>query len=84
MFKEYDSFDVALALYHWLQHNWDGQVDPLYQAFCELTEPGMFRPARSQEYFDNIDDDAKEVYEMLTPENYKDALNQVFNYESVG
>jgi len=82
MFKEYDSFDVALALYHWLQHNWASQGDPLYQAFCELTKPGMFRPARRQEYFDGIDYDAKEVYGVLTLENYEDALNQVLNYES--
>ena len=84
MFSEYDPFDLALGLYHWLQHNWNGQTDPLYAAFCQLTSPGMFRPARSQELFENIDDMALEVYETLTPDNYHEALDLVLNYECVG
>jgi hypothetical protein len=67
-----------------LQHNWDGQGDPKYQAWNELTGPGMFKPAMSQEYFDNIDDAAKEVYDLLSDDNYLDALNMVLNYESQG
>jgi hypothetical protein len=82
MFKEFSEFDLASALYHWLQHNWVSQTDPLYGAFCVLTEPGMYRPSRSEEFFENIEDDAKLVYDMLTRDNYEDALNKVVSYES--
>jgi hypothetical protein len=82
MFDSYDEFDLALALYHFLQHNWDGESDPLYRDFCALTAPGMFKPGMSAEYFENIDDTAKEVYDQLTIENYSSALAKVLNYSS--
>jgi hypothetical protein len=80
-FEEYNEFDLALGLYHWLQHNWHGQSDPLYAAFCELTRPGMYRPSRSDELFENIDDSAKEVYGQLTLKNYESVLGGVLNYK---
>jgi hypothetical protein len=83
MFTESDPFDLALALYHWLQHNWEGQADPLYEAFCELTAPGMYRPARSQEYFESLKgSEAETLYSELTHENYRQALDLVLNYEA--
>lgn len=85
-FKEFDEFDLALALYHWLQHNWEGQGDDLYSDFCRLTEPGMYRPAPSEEYGEVLEkegyESAKDIYDMLTRENYADALNRVLNYNS--
>ena len=84
MFNDHDPFDLALALYHWLQHNWNGQTDPLYAAFCELTSPGMYRPAISEQLFENIDGTALEVYETLTLDSYREALDLVLNYECVG
>ena len=84
MFKEYDTFDVALALYHWLQHNWSGQTDKLYRDFCILTAPRMFKPGISDQYFDNISEDVKEIYDILSEENYSDALDVVLNYEPQG
>ena len=80
MFNDYDEFDIAEALYFWLQHNWNGQSDPLYEAFCVLTEPGMYSPSHSKELFDNIEDTALEVYEMLTIDNYREGLDKVLNY----
>jgi hypothetical protein len=82
MFKEFDSFDIAGALYFWLQHNWDGQSDPLYSAFCQLTAPGMYRRGGSQ-LFEDIEETENYIYEMLTRENYEDALGSVLNYETV-
>ena len=88
LFDTYDEFDLALALYHWLQHNWEGQSDPLYEAFCTLTAPGMYHPAHSETVFENLantdDGYAAEIYEMLTRDNYELALNRVLNYESKG
>ena len=81
VFQEFDSFDIALGLYHYLQHNWEG-MDDKYQAFCQLTAPGMYRPARSEEYFDNIEGDALQVYDALTDGNYSEALGIVLNYKS--
>jgi hypothetical protein len=75
----YDEFDVAIALDHWLQHNWNGINDPLYAAHCELTAPGMYRPAMG-ETFDDIESNAREVYDMLTVDNYREALDRVLNY----
>jgi hypothetical protein len=86
MFDQYDKFDIALALYHWLQHNWNGLSDPLYRDFCILTSDDLFRPARSMEYFENIESDYPEVmviYDQLTIENYSQALDRVVNYKSV-
>ena len=81
MFKDFDGFDVALALYHWLQHNWVG-MDDKYEAFCKLTEPGMYKPSRSEEYFENITDEVQTVYDMLDDNNVGQALETVLNYES--
>lgn len=75
-------FDVANALYHFLQHNWQGQTDPLYRDFCILTHPGMYKPGHSEEFFENISEESKIIYDMLTEKNYTDALNIVLNYES--
>lgn len=80
MFKDYDAFDLALALYHWLQHNWNGQSDELYINHCILTE--HYRPSRSEEYFNNLDATAKEVYDNLTRDNYMEALAIVLSYKS--
>lgn len=82
MFDSYDEFDLALALYHFLQHNWNGKYDPLYRDFCALTAPGMFSPGMLAEYFDNIDDTAREAYDQLTVNNYDSALARVLNYSS--
>ncbi len=82
IFDEFDEFDLALGLYHFLQHNWNGQTDPLYEAYCKLTAPGMFKAGMSDEYFERIDETAKMVYEMLTEDNYKQALDRVLNYVS--
>ena len=79
MFNEFDEFDLALALYFWLQHNWDGMNDPLYAAFCQLTSPGMFNPGMGQS-FDNMDGSANEVYHMLDMNNYQEALDRVIGY----
>lgn len=81
MFNEYDEFDLALALYHWLRHNWQGQADALYSDFCRLTEPGMFNPGMAAEYFENIGDEAEYIYGELTIDNYGVALKRVLNYE---
>ncbi len=85
-FREYDTFDLALALYHWLQHNWQGQSDPLYEAFCQLTAPGMFYPSRVNSCYKALDKEGNEgaelVYHMLTEDNYRKALGIVLNYES--
>lgn len=82
MFKDNDAFDLALDLYHWLQHNWNGQGDVKYSDFCALTE--HYHPSRSEQLFDNIDESAKEVYDSLTNDNYSEALTIVLNYESQG
>lgn len=81
-FNDFDEFDLASGLYFWLQHNWQGHNDALYEAFGELTSPGMYRPSRSQENFEDIDSTAYEVYELLDRSNYRDALNRVLNYGS--
>lgn len=81
MFKHYDSFDLANALYHWLQHNWSGMND-LYKDFCLLTEPGMYKPGISEELYDNATDEVLEIYNELTLNNYKEALDQVLNHAS--
>jgi ribosome maturation factor RimP len=58
-------------------------ADPLYEAFCELTAPGMYRPARSQEYFESLKgSEAETLYSELTHENYRQALDLVLNYEA--
>lgn len=75
MFNEFNTFDIALGLYHWLQHNWTSQSDPLYEAFCVLTSEGMFIPSHSGEYFENLDGEAKIVYDMLTIQNYEQAMS---------
>lgn len=80
-FKDYSEFDVASALYHFLQHNWDGQSDPMYEAFCTLTQPGMFSPGAAESFY-NIDDAAMDVYGQLTRDNYAAALKYVLSYES--
>jgi hypothetical protein len=81
-FKEFNDFDIALALYHWLQHNWDGQTDPKYEAFCILTAPGMYKPSPADQEHDAMDtNDAAIVYGLLTDSNYKKALAQVINHE---
>lgn len=82
MFDEYGEFDLALALYHFLQHNWNGKSDPLYRDFCALTAPGMFHPGSHSEYFENIDGMAREAYDQLTVNNYDSALARVLNYSS--
>lgn len=84
MFDDYNEFDIALALYHWLQNNWNGQDDPKYEAFCTLTAPGMFRCSPSEEFFENIDEIAQLIYSELTNKNYKKALARVLNYKSEG
>jgi len=81
VFSEYDIFDVANGLYHWLQHNWQG-MDDLYEAFCELTAPGAYRPSRSEESYDNASEEALSVYNELTLDNYREVLDLVLNYES--
>lgn len=79
MFKEYDLFDVAGALYFWLQHNWSGQGDPLYSAFCELDQ--HYKRGGSQ-CFEDIPECEREIYETLTLDNYQEALTAVLAYES--
>ena len=82
-FSDYCVFDLALALYHFLQHNWQGIGDPMYRDFCVLTSPGMYKPAMSEQYFENIQGEiAFEVYGMLNESNYDDALQLVLNYEA--
>lgn len=80
MFKQYDRFDLALALYHWLYHNWSNTCT-LYLDFCTLAAPNMYKPSHSEEHFDNIGDIAREIYSMLTEDNYKEALDLVINYK---
>lgn len=81
IFKNYDTFNLALALYHWLQHNWEGQNDPLYADFYKLTAPGIYKPARSEEYFETLENEeyqeVMEVYNILDETNYEEALNLV-------
>ena len=79
MFKEFCAFDLALALYHWLQHNWNG-MDDLYMDHCRLTR--LYRPSRSDEYFDNMAGEACHVYAMLERDNYQQALEIVLNYKN--
>lgn len=78
MFNEFDKFDIAIALYHWLQHNWVG-MDDKYKAFCQLTKPRMLEVRGSLQYFEKIDDNMKEVYDMINDNNYQEALNIVLN-----
>ena len=78
---EYETFDIAVALYFWLQHNWEGQTDDLYSDFCILTEPGMYKPGMCLD-FDTISEESKEIYNELTRENYSGYLDKVLNYES--
>lgn len=80
-FKQYDVFDIALALYHWLQHNWEGQDEDLYKDFCTLTNPGMYKPSISEQNYDNISEEAIEIYNELTKDNYKQILNLVLEYK---
>ena len=80
MFNDYNEFDIALALYHWLQHSWNSQTDPLYDAFCVLTEPGMYKPSRSDELFENLDSEALDIYNLLSRDNCEYALNKVTGY----
>jgi len=82
MFKEFDAFDLALALYHWLQHNGERQTDDKYSDHGVLME--HYRPSRSEEYFDNLDDGVLTVYNMLTDANYKEALEIVLNCKHEG
>ena len=82
-FSEHDEFDIAQGLDLWLQHNWQGQSDPLYAAHCQLTAPGMYRPSPFAT-FDNMESGAREVYDSLSKDNYKEALDLVLNYEPRG
>jgi hypothetical protein len=77
--NEHSEFSLAVALYFWLQHNWGGQTDPKYKAFCTLTEPGMFRPGTFLN-FEKIEDDERVAYDELTESNWESALNKVLNY----
>lgn len=77
---EYNTFNIAEALYFWLQHNWEGQTDELYSDFCILTEPGMFTPGMGLDY-ENIEDESIEIYNELTRENYTGYLDEVLNYK---
>ncbi len=83
MFNEYHEFDLAEALHFWLQDNWEGKSDPLYESYCVLTAPGMFQPGTYLK-FDDLNDSAREAYESLTRENYREALERVLNYETTG
>lgn len=81
MFKEYSEFDVAEALYLWLSHHHDGQCSAKYKALCQLTAPGMFKPAPSLSE-ETLESEALDIYDMLTNENYEQALDYVLSYES--
>ena len=83
MFDSHDELAIALALYHWLQHNWIG-MDDKYKAYCTLTDKDMFKPSPRQEFFESIDPEAMEVYESLTDDNYDQAMQQVIDYVSKG
>jgi hypothetical protein len=78
MFDDCDAFDLADALNYWLQHNWEGQGDTLYSAHCELCtvySPGYFSR------FEDIPEEAKEIYNQLTRDNYRQALDKVMSYK---
>ena len=82
MFKDYCEFDIAAGLYHYLQHNWYG-MDDKYEAFCMLTQPRMYKPSSSEEYFENISEESREVYNSLNDSNYREALDKVLNYQTI-
>ncbi len=79
MFDQFEVFDISEALYFWLQDNWDGRSDALYEAFCVLTAPGMFQPGTFIK-FDNLSESALDIYNSLTRDNYESALNLVISY----
>ena len=68
-------FDYASAFYHYLQHNWAGQSCPKYAAFCQLTAEDMYKPSRSAEYFDNIEECALMIYNELNESNWEATFN---------
>ena len=77
--NEVDRFDVAIALHHWLQHNWESQWCDLYSGFCQLSK--IFTARGSDEYFETIPEEAKRVYDLLTEDNWVSALEYVRAYK---
>lgn len=82
MNNEFEVFDTTLALYHWLQDNCEGPTDALYESFRQLTAPGMYYCGNYSREFSNMDEFAREVYDVLTRDNYMVHLYQVLNYKS--
>lgn len=78
-FEEMDKFDLALGLYHWLQHTWESQGDEKYSDFCSLIR--VYKPSPSNQYFENIDDMARLAYDSLTDFSYRVALELVIKYQ---
>lgn len=80
VFENIDIFEIAEALNYWLQHNWEGQGDELYKAYCELTDPKVFKLSPLSK-FEKMSGEAKHVYDSLTRSNYKEALDAVLNFD---
>jgi len=76
-FRNFNEFDLALALYHWLSHNWKWGSDPVYLSLRELTK--IYKPSPIEEDFDSISKTSKLAYEQLTVKNYKRALKTILN-----
>ena len=81
MFKEFDIFDLVGALCSWLEHNWQGQSDPMYSMYCNLTGPGGYKRGRFQ---DKLTANEKLVYDFLTWDNYEQAYETIMEYLGKG
>jgi hypothetical protein len=79
-FECFNEIDLACALYHWLKDNYETNGDPLYRAFKTLGAPGSYGLNSYDKIFENIGDDAKYVYDMLTYDNYEILLYRVTGF----
>jgi hypothetical protein len=79
-FEMFNEIDLATGLYHWLQDNWENKKDPLYLAFKALTTPGIYKPTVHERSFENINDDARYIYDLLTYDNYEMVLYKVTGF----
>jgi hypothetical protein len=76
--NDYSEWDIAGALFYWLQHHWNGQSDEKYSDYCTLTAPGMYSRGGEGE----MTEEEQIIYDELTDDNYKEYLSKVLNYKS--
>lgn len=79
-FEHFNETDLTCALYHWLKDNYETKNDPIYKAFRTVAAPGSYGLNAYEKTFENISDDAKYVYDLLTFDNYEILLYRVTGF----